>query len=68
MIQKPCGWRLSRHRFWGLYKWNAYYERSIDFWLKEEEEEKDAESKVNDVPLEKSKLSEIAGAIELLEC
>ena len=36
--------------------------------MKEEEEEKDAESKVNDVPLEKSKLSEIAGAIELLEC
>ena len=34
----------------------------------EEEEEKDEESEANDVPHEKPKLSEVAGAIELLEC
>ena len=44
----------------------------LDFVLSndcaEEEEEKDKESEVNDVPPKKPKLSEITGAIELLEC
>ena len=34
----------------------------------EEEEKKDEESEVNDVPPKKPKLSEIVGSVELLQC
>ena len=44
------------------------FDSVLSNYCAEEEEEKDEESEVNYIPLEKSKLSDVAGAIELFEC